>query len=408
MLNKSDIGIVIRAVSVGIRFCLPILILAIAGQEELGRYYLYTSAIALIIFCSTFELNLYFAKTYVNNPSKEYIFQHFQGVLTTALILNAIFGCPALIGFLWWSGERDIDLYVTAFFYVSTEVVVNEYGRYLTNISKVKSVVYRDLYRAVSIVLAGVISLVLFQKVVSWMYFFIFGLLNATLLMFENYNAKREIRELTPSVGLHQHIQVTISTIRQTKGAVAQSSLVYLYPLIERIMLESTVGLAVLGGYAFLSSVIQASVSVIFLPAIARYRTLVLQLGTFRRESESSKIPGLACFILKTLCLGVLVVFGLHTLSMINIFQGKFSIDPWFSIIALVGVAANNLIYVVSPDFAKAGRVFTSTLVTSFIYVFSLLCAFLFFTFVAANHMLVGLILGLGFILQIAARQRYL
>ena len=408
MLKKIDLGIAVRAGTVGIRFCLPFFILALADQEELGRYYLYTSAIALIVFTITFELNLFFAKAYVNSPSKESIFQHYQGILTTVLILYTTFGAPGLIGFLWWSGERDLTLYVTAFCYVSSEVVVNEYGRYLTNISQVKSVVFRDLYRAVAIVLAGLLSLVLCNKIISWEYFFAFGLLNSALLMFEYFDAKRGVRELIPSVGLNQHVRFTISAIRQTKGAVAQGGILFLYPFIERIILERTVGFAVLGGYAFLSSVVQAAVSVIFLPAIARFRTLVLQLESFHRERESSKIPGLASFTLKVFGIGALVVLGLQILGALDLFQGKFHIDPWFSITALVGVAANNLVYVVSPNFAKTGRVFTSTLVTSVIYVFSLLCAFLCFSFVTANHMVLGMILGAGFILQIAARQRYL
>lgn len=408
MRKKIDLGIAVRAGTVGIRFFLPVFILALADQEELGRYYLYTSAIALIIFSITFELNLFFAKAYVNNPSKESIFQHFEGILKASLILYATFGTPALIGFLWWSEARDHTLYVTAFFYVGSEVVVNEYGRYLTNISQVKSVVFRDLYRAVSIVVAGILSLVLCNRIISWEYFFAFGLLNTALLMFEYFDAKRGVSELIPRVGMHQHFRHTISAIGQTKGAVAQSGIVYLYPLIERIILERTVGLTVLGGYAFLSSVVQAAVSVMFLPAIARFRTLVLQLEGFHRAKESSKIPGLASFTLKIFGIGALVVLGLQLIGALELFEGKFHIDPWFSITALVGVAANNLVYVVSPDFAKAGRVFTSTLVTSAIYVFSLLCAFLSFSFVAANHMVLGMILGVGFMLQIAVRQRYL
>ncbi|MDH4395554.1 MAG: hypothetical protein QE278_07740 [Limnobacter sp.] len=408
MLKYLDLGIAIRAGTVGIRFLLPVLVLAIANQEELGRYYLYTAAIALIIFSTTCEINLFFSKAYVQDPSQSLIFQHFIGLLTTALILNTTFGSPILVSFLWWSGERDFKIYVAFFYYLNSEVVVNEYGRYLTNISKVNSVVFRDLYRAISLVLSALISLASCEKIVTWEFFLAFGLFNTALLLFEYFYARSFFNGTIPNFELSNNIRTTIAAIRQTRGAIAQSAISYFYPLFERIILERTVGLSTLGGYALLTSLIQAAVSVLFLPTIARFRTTVLQLHSCIEKKGSLEIPGLTTFMLKVLGTGTILILSLQFTVSLGLLEGKFDVDVWFSIAALVGVASSNVMYVVSPDYARVGRIYSSMLITISIYTCTLLSLFMYAKLFSNNHIFISSILTGGFFVQILVRQRYL
>lgn len=408
MLKNFDFGTLVRAATLGIRFLLPILILALATQEELGRYYLFAAAIALVVFFGTFELNIFFAKSYIEARSADLIFHHFKALLTATLFLYAVLGTPALLCFLWWTEENNPLLYCGVIFYASTEIVANEHGRFLTNINHVRNVIFRDLYRAACVVLAGLLSLTLSRRIVSWEYFSILGILNATLIVVEYFIAKRSVTEPVSSQDLRDQVRSAICAIRQTRGAVAESGILYLYPLLERMVLERTVGLAVVGGYAFFSSIIQAALSVIFLPTIAKFRSLVLQMPASARRESAPMVQGLLAFLLKLFGIGLAVVFLLQLADQLDFSTTRITFDPWFSMAALTCVAASNLIYIVSPDFARPGKELSAAVTTAMIYACSLSFALLCFFWVTSNPAAIASILGAGGLLQLLVRKQYL
>ena len=54
----------IRAGSVALRMCFPVLVLILGSEEDLGRYYLINAAIVLVLFTLTFESGVFFASPF--------------------------------------------------------------------------------------------------------------------------------------------------------------------------------------------------------------------------------------------------------------------------------------------------------------------------------------------------------
>lgn len=406
----DNIYLVVRAVSVSIRVIFPVLVLLIASQEELGRYYLYASAIAFIIFASTFESGTYFAKKYLRRSDEATSLTYLWQIVHVQIIFMILLGAPILAFIIHWLGDFRVGFYAAIIFYLFTEVVVNEFGRYLTNINKVKAVALRDLYRAVAFLGAGFLSLLAAGAVVAWQYFIAFGTFNLILAIADLARHRRFSRpgERAWRRGRIYPAALFRSVVGNARGLIAQAGLGYAYPLLERILLERTLGLGAVGGYALLISVFQSFNAVMFLPHIAKMRSVLL--APVRHARISAGLPGLRSFVIYNLLCGI-VIIAVSQIAVI-LFSNypivrKVDLSIGFSFAALLFIIAGSVITIVSPDYAGKGNLLKSTLVTVAIYGVSLALFWVASQFLSGNHILLAAILSGGFIAQLLARHKY-
>lgn len=408
--HPEKLYLVIRGISVAVRIGFPMLVLLIANQEELGRYYLYNSAIAFILFAFTFESGIYFAKRALRPNTRGRRTTHFWQIVHVQTIFLVFLGIPAIAGFLAWLGTISVILFASMGFYLASEIIVNEFGKYLTNVNAVAWVVLRDLYRAVGFVTAGLVSLLAVGAVVAWQYFVAFGVFNLILAAFElreitrsNFSLRKAVRRKS------YHAALAGTVVTSARGLMAQASLAFAYPLLERMLLERTLGLGTVGAYALLSSIFQSFIATVFLPHIAKMRSILLA----RRPNAvagAQRLTGLKSFLLQTLLVGTAIIVAVQAALY---FAGqypllrKINVSPGFAVAALLAVLASNLISIVAPDYARKGNLARSTVVTTSIYGASLSLFWTCHRFFSADGWVLPLILGGGFIAQILARRRY-
>lgn len=291
-----------------IRFICPLAALALSSVETMGKYYLFVSYFMLVSGIATLELAVPFSRKYLlskNNIQRRIIFGDF--IINQSLV-SLTLAIPACIFVSIWA---DIPLQLIPLFCLSvaTEGCAIEGNRFFWNIGESKFLSKRDLIRAVIFTVAVVISIYFMKEVVSIWTFLIVMAGNLCIIVWE-FRLLGGIRRRDRS-NIFQILRRSLLGVRWSLSVsipqFLHMQILTLQTLLERVLVEKTLGLASVGVFSFLTSLIQSATGLLLVPAVAKVRQSLLSA-----ENISNRI--IANSQVKVLLFKVLVISAISAL----------------------------------------------------------------------------------------------
>ena len=400
-----------RALTILIRFLTPVCILYFLNTAELGWYYLINSVIAFSSFALSFESGYYFSRKSNRSAVPSGVIKYLNWIAMSQAVFSVTLAFPLIYVFLKISNYFSVQLFFALSFYSYSEVVVNEFGRFLGNTNQVRWLVLRDLYRACALLAAALLAIWLFKAIALPLFFvglFFFNVCLAGVEYFAGRHAK-PLRLFRHLLRLRVLKKLPLQIVYTSKGVILQSWLMYLYPIGERMIIDKTMGLSAVGKYGFIVALFQSVLTIFFLPDITRMRSVVIShLG---RAGVSEKIAGLRALLVRTVLFAMVMAAVTLAASAINQHVGllkNFHVTLAAVLAAMIYVVSNNFIYIVSPHFSRPPHTMASTIKTSAIHLCSLTLCYAAFYIFGIHSEILFLILSLGFIAQLVAREQYL
>lgn len=279
-----------RFSALAIRFLCPLAALALSNAETMGKYYLFISYFTFVVGVSALELAVPFSRKFLRCKSDKKRRLVFNGFLGNQVVVTTVLAFPTGVLVSSWAGVPAvlIPLFCLS---LATEGFVNEVGRFFWNIGEWRMPSLRDFIRAVIFTVAIVGSVYFENEVLTAMTFLTIAAGNLCILCWEwkswgtgrlpnRFHASRLARSAwnrgsrSMKVALPQFIHM---------------QLLGLQPLLERILLEKSLGLAVVGAYAFCISVMQAGAGLLLVPWVAKARRVLLGAHTISDRIVASR-----------------------------------------------------------------------------------------------------------------------
>jgi len=279
-----------RLSALAIRFLCPLAALALSDAETMGAYYLFISYFTFVVGVSSLELAVLFSRKYLRCKSDKPRRILFSGFLTNLIAVTTALAIPTGVLVAGWAGVPT-DLIPLFCLSLATEACVNEVGRFFWNIGEWKMPSLRDLVRAVIFTTAIVVSVYIENEVLTSMTFLILSAGNVAIMGYEwrSWGGARTARDI-------QVLHLLKSTWLRVRQSLAKSmpqflqmQLLGLQPLLERTLIEKTVGLATLAAFSFLTSVMQSAASLQLVPLVAKARQLILGARSVSERIEANR-----------------------------------------------------------------------------------------------------------------------
>ncbi len=357
---------VYRLAALAIKFTIPLLILSLSSQAELGHYYLGTGVLIFVVTLIGLETAIPFAGRYLlarTEHRRRLVFSvFFLNLVLTGLALSApvVLFCalhtPYGLGLLAW-----LPVVFTV------ELCVNEFGRFHWNVGHGETASRREVARAISLTVAALTSLWVEGHVVTGLSLSLLSGFNSLLLL-------REVRRfgLLPNAALLRRLEFLkprrfpsrLRTLLGTCGPqVVQIQLISLQPLLERWLIERRLGMEMVGAFSFHYSLIQTSAALILIAKVGQLRRLIL---------SESMAPGGMVYMAALRFLGLaLALIGACAVSVylalpvMTQLLGKHVSSGWLitTVAAFSGCTAT-FASAVSPLYAGHDRVLRANLLT--------------------------------------------
>lgn len=270
-----------RFSALAIRFLCPLAALALSNAETMGKYYLFISYFTFVVGVSALELAVPFSRKFLRCKSDKKRRLVFNGFLGNQIVVTTVLAFPTGVLVSSWAG---VPVVLIPLFCLSlaTEGCVNEVGRFFWNIGEWRMPSLRDFIRSVIFTVAIVGSVYLENEVLTAMTFLTIAAGNLCILCWEwkSWGAGR-----LPNIFHANRLARSAWNrgSRSMKVALPQfihMQLLGLQPLLERILVEKSLGLAVVGAYAFCISVMQAGAGLLLVPWVAKARRVLLSAQT--------------------------------------------------------------------------------------------------------------------------------
>tara|TARA_B100000795_G_scaffold261121_1_gene237597 strand:+ start:537 stop:1820 length:1284 start_codon:yes stop_codon:yes gene_type:complete len=359
-------NLLLRACGVGFRFLVPFTLLASGASEDLGLYYLATSIIGIVSIFGGMELGLFYSIEYKKNENlrDRTSLQQFFYVLCGFNILLVLI---SIVFWIFWYKHLP-ELFVLIIIALAVESVSYELGRLLWNLGEVEKVSKRDFLRPLLFAGSILISLFLFNKILTSVSLLIFIISNTSILIYES----RKYLGITTSmhdiswVNNVVKYQFLSKLFKQVGPQFLQNQILAASVILERLLFTATVGLAFLGSYAFIFTIISVLSHLIFMPKMVKVREIIIadQSSLSNIEAYTESIKFLGPVILVTLVItGVMAFAG-------PLIENYFDKDLNFSPMILITMGATSAIYAynaaVSPLFSHKTRWLKANILTVF------------------------------------------
>lgn len=349
-----------RLASMGLRFCCPLLILAISTPEMMGGYYLFSVYFTFVVFLIALELAVPFSRKYLRRDRAAWRRRVFSSFVATQLELSAVLAIPVALvyGLGADAGPGRVALFGLA---IVSETCVNEVGRFFWNIGQAKIASRRDFIRSVIFVTAVCAAVVWDDAVVSGVSLSIIVVCNGCILARELFvwgDRDWMIRGgfLVRRAHLIRWMTRIGGSLGESLPQVVHMQVLALHPLIERAVIESRISLEMVGAYSFQYSVIQSGSSLLLMPVVAMTRRSILGAnapGEWARAYTLS-LTLLAKIMLVSGALAVMAHFSIPILADL-LHKNVSSTLPGLIAALLAGITAT-FSAAVSPLYARRGR----------------------------------------------------
>ncbi len=272
-------GINFRSLSSAIRFSIPIGILFISNESQLGLYYL---ALSILLTGSTFlgiELGYFFSTKYLSKESKN-LSLIFNELVSRSLLIS-ITSCLIVFS-IFIIFNQDLDLY---FFFLpllfAIEACSYEIGRFFWNIGEVKQASKRDFIKSIFFVIAVFSSIALTESVIS---IYSIGIIIASNILIISYEVKiwGSLKELFPQTTKEKFFHISnffdfIRSVVKTCGPqFIQNQVIGFTMLVEKLFITALIGLSAQGAYSFIYSIVQTSAALFLMPAAAKTKQIII------------------------------------------------------------------------------------------------------------------------------------
>ena len=389
-IRSYFLNLFFRSSGIGFRFLIPISIIFLDKPDELGLYYLATSIMAGVSIFGGMELALFFSIKFKQkeNILKQEIVANFFWALC-AFNLFLIFFVISSVAL--WSKNLP-ELFFLIILALAVESVSYEVGRFFWNLGEVKKVSLRDFFRPLGFAISILVSLYLHDKILTLTSLIIFIVINSLIVFIEmksytfSGSFKRTIywiRNLKIKIFLREFLN-------RVGPQFLQNQILAALLILERTIFTVVLGLAFLGSYAFVFSVISTISHLIYMPMILKVREIIIANQVSNSDKfpfeESVKLLWVVIFVTFIMCL-LMAIIG----QKLAISFGK-ELD--FSPIVIITVGISSITYAfaaaVSPLFShKNSWVLANTL--TFISSFPMLIVLYDVSFFGENSKLIVL-----------------
>lgn len=355
-----------RLSALAIRFLCPLAALALSDAATMGAYYLFISYFTFVVGVSSLELAVPFSRKYLRCKTDKQRQILFSGFLTNLIAVTTALAIPSGVLAAGWAGV-PIDLILLFCLSLATEACVNEIGRFYWNIGEWKVPSLRDLVRAVIFTTSILMSVYIENEVLTSMTFLILSVGNLAILGYEwrSWGGARTAKDI-------QLLHLLKSTWLKVQQSLAKSmpqflqiQLLGLQPLLERTLIEKTVGLATLAAFSFLTSVIQSTASLQLVPLVAKVRKLILCARDVSERIEANRQAIFLCLKIAAISGGwALAVFAIVPL-LDKILGKSLVISPSLLFVAYASAVSAIFCSAVAPMFTVKGVAVWSNLLTA-------------------------------------------
>ena len=279
-----------RLSALAIRFLCPLVALALSNAETMGKYYLFISYFTFVVGVSSLELAVLFSWKFLRCRSDRQRRLVFTGFLVNQVVVTSALAIPAGVLVAEWAGI-PVGLIPLFCLSLATEACVNEIGRFFWNIGQYKMPSLRDLVRAMVFTTAIVASVYLEKKVLTPVTFLTITIGNVAIIGWEWKFWGRAISVKKMSA-IHQLNSIWSRVRHSLFGSLPQfvhMQLLGLQPLLERTLIEKSMGLAAVASFSLLASVMQSAAGLQLVPMIAQTRQRILGVRTVSDRIEANR-----------------------------------------------------------------------------------------------------------------------
>lgn len=354
-----------RLSALAVRFLCPLVALALSSPETMGKYYLFISYFTFVVGVSALELAVPFSRKYLRCRGDKQRRLVFAGFMTNQMVVTTALAIPSGILVASWAGVPAmlIPMFCLS---LATEACVNEVGRFFWNIGEWRMPSLRDLIRACIFTLAIIGSVYLEDEVLTAVTFTTITVGNICIMAWEwkVWGSSSLHAQLRPA---HLLKGVQLRVRRSLVGSLphfAHMQLLGLQPLLERTLLDKSMGLATVAAFSFLTSVMQSAAGLMLVPMIAQMRKKLLGSRTVLERMEANR----GAF---TLLAKISIISGTLSLALywtmpeiLKLIEKNISADFSLTLAALLSSISAIFCSAISPLLTTRDRAWTFNAVT--------------------------------------------
>lgn len=369
-----------RLVSLLVRLGCPILILHFSTPTVLGEYYLFSTFLTFAIFLISLEAAVPFSRRYLQSSSESSRFQVFSSFIGNQIIVSAVTAIP-LFGYYISTNSISLTRAMLFFLVLVTSACSNETGRFFWNIGRGDVATQRDVWRSLVFVAAIILSVSVYQTVVSGISL---GLIAISEMIILNADVRRWGKGAKGSWVSNRRFNAwRISVL----GMLEQFSLslpqvlhlqfLAVLPFFERTLIDRGLGLSSVGAFSFQYAGVQAGLSLLLIPLVADTRRAILSAQTSTQYEHAHKMT----FILLTRISIVAALFSLAAYLVVpfiaDLMHKDLKMQPLGILAVMLTAIASTYNAAVSLLYAKSERILKANSVT-LICMMPLVCLMLF------------------------------
>lgn len=357
-----------RLSALALKFGCPLLILHLASQSELGKYYLSTSFLTFVVMVIALEMAIPFSSFYLKARSdrgRRRVFTIFllsQGAIASLLCMVPTLLCIALADL-----PGPVMLMLPAVLVVET--CSSEVGRFFWNVGESAVASRRDLYRAIAITSAVTVALLAQQAVVSVLSLGLLTLLNMLLLARELViwgEGARALRRvpLSRAAGLGRLVRGVQRSLKISGPQVLHGQLLAMQPLLERYLIQQKLGLDQVGAFSFHYSLVQTGASLVLMPQVAKVRRAIL--SDTLPAGRNTHLEALRFAVIAALTFTACMLITYACVPWLSMLLHKHvSTGVMLTLTAGVAGAANTYAAALSPLYASRPRILFANILTA-------------------------------------------
>jgi hypothetical protein len=332
----------------------------------LGEYYLFSSGVTLMVFLVSLEVAVVYSARYLNTKSSLVKERQYLDLNKTQAVVAFMIAVPVVA---IYAMSRDCSplLMVLLIAVIVSEACVNESGRFLGNIGRGDLVSVRDFARAVSFTISIIASVVIYHEVVTELSLMLLLFFNFIILVKETVS----LGLLPSALSFRMILPMRIRLIKigyivsRSKPQILHLQLISLIPLIERGLIEATSGLVFVGSYSLQYAIVQSGANLFLQPKILAMRKSVLSKSEWNSDIHTNlSVPKFFGWLV--LCHGLISLILYIAMQEISvIFEKSLPTDPTMSAAVFLSSCAVAFSSTISPQFARAGKMFQSNFLTA-------------------------------------------
>lgn len=274
-------GLNYRVLGTGIRFTVPLFIIAISTEYELGLYYL---SLSVLLTASSFlglEMGYFFSTKYLSKDitdKKDILNQLIINCTNISLLITL----PIILVYAMLT-EENLPLYVFLIPLLFTlEACSFEIGRFFWNIGEVSQASFRDFIKSFFFIVAIYVSLLITDSILSFYSIVILIISNIVIILYE-ISKWGDYKKLFKNFFILKNNSIieVVSFVRLLISACGpqfiQNQVIGFTMLLEKIFITSLLGLSAQGIYSFIYSIMQTSAALFLMPSAAKTKQTIIE-----------------------------------------------------------------------------------------------------------------------------------